>query len=84
MFLVGKKTIFLIKHVLPFLSYLEFREEFPYVENKKVNWQCTPRSCNEKTLDVTSYDIMPRLYGMVYGLGKKVSDCRAHCTVFCC
>ena len=34
-----------------FLSYLEFREEFPYVVNKKVNWQCTTVNCNENPLD---------------------------------
>ena len=61
---MGKKKVFLLKLVLAFLSYLKFRQEFPYVVNKKVNWQRMPVNCNEKTLDVTSYlkyDVTPNI-----------------------
>ena len=43
------------------LSYLEFREEFPYVVNKKVNWHCTTANCNENPLD-GCYDVTPRVF----------------------
>ena len=39
---------------------LEFREEFPYVVNKKVNWQCTTANCNENPLD-GYYDVTRRV-----------------------
>ena len=52
--------------VLAFLLYLEFREEFPYVVNKKVNWQCAAANCNENPLD-GYYDMMPRIDGSVFG-----------------
>ena len=51
----------LLKYVLPLLSYLEFREEFPCVVNTKVNWQCTAANCNENPLDCY-YDVTPRVY----------------------
>ena len=61
MFLIAKKKVILLKHVLAFMSYLEFREEFPYAVNKKVNRHCTTASCNENPLD-GYYDVTPRVY----------------------
>ena len=46
---------------MAFLSYLEFREEFPYVVNKKVNCQCTTANCNDNSLE-GYYDVTPRVY----------------------
>ena len=60
-FLICTTKVFLLKHVLALLSCLEFREEFPYVVNKKVNRQCTTGNCNENPLD-GYYDVTPRVY----------------------
>ena len=64
-FLVSKKKVVLLKYVWAFLSYLKFREEFPYVVNKRVNRQCTLENCNEKTIDVKShlrYDVTTNIH----------------------
>ena len=53
--LEGKKITFVSKYVLPYKSYLKFKEEFPFVVNKMVSRECMPGSLHQKILDVTSY-----------------------------
>ena len=55
-----------------FLSYLEFREEFPYVVNKKVSWQCTTVNCIENPLD-GYYDVTIDILYVIDERAKSLS-----------